>query len=230
MEKQNKTFIFLYPQQEIFDYEIYRGSFFYECFNEKELNNQFLPRLEKAKNEEEKEKIRAEARKVIADSFKPYYSKKLNSCIHHRYRLNSYSIVYALLDGSQISDVIKIQSTDRIINVGMDAKTHRTKASNGKYPYPDQDHILDQLIPVDNLRIGGFHMWDCVEKLARIAYERGINVLVDEDLTEFFVSRLKDRDFRIKTYPTYNARKHLGNMLDIFIEARKNKPWLWQEY
>jgi arabinogalactan endo-1,4-beta-galactosidase len=73
-------------------------------------------------------------------------------------------------------------------------------------------------------------MWDCVEKLARRAHERGIDVLVDEDLTEFFAGRLKDRDFKVKSYPTYDARKHQRSMFDMFMEARRNKPWLWQEY
>jgi hypothetical protein len=230
MKKQNKTFIFLYPQQEIFDYEIDRGSVFYKDPKSSEFDAHFLPRLELAKTEKEKEQIRVEARRVRADSFKPYYSEKLNSCIHYRYRLNGFSVVYALLDDSQVADVIQVRSTDRVIHVGMDSKTHRTKGSDGQYPYPDQDHIINQLLPVEILRIGGFHAWDCVERLARRAYERGINVLVDEDLTEFFAGRLKDRDFRVKSYPTYDARKHQKSMFDMFMEARKNKPWLWQDY
>jgi hypothetical protein len=50
-------------------------------------------------------------------------------------------------------------------------------------------------------------MWDCVEKLAKTAYEKGIDVLVDEDLTEFFSERLKDPNFKIDKYPTYNPRE-----------------------
>lgn len=225
-----KTFIFLYPQQEIFDHEISTHSFLYKSPKLSEECTNFMHRFEIAKTQQEKEKIRAEWRKLEADSFKPFYSAKLNSCIYHRYRRNGFSIVYALLDDSSVADIIQLHPNDRVIYVGMDSKTHRTKGVDGQYPYPNQDYILDQLLPVKTLRVSGFHMWDCVEKLARRAHEGGIEVLVDEDLTEFFAGRLNDRAFRIKKYPSYNPRKHQKSMLDLFMDARKNKPWLWQEY
>ncbi len=112
----------------------------------------------------------------------------------------------------------------------MDSQTHRTKREDGTYPYPNQDYILNQLGFPTRLVVAGFHAWDCVEKLARRAYERGISTLIDEDLTEFFVGRFKDKDFRVKTYPTYNARKHQRSMFEMFMKAREGKPWLWQEY
>ena len=60
----------------------------------------------------------------------------------------------------------------------MDAKTHRTKRADETYPYPDQDYMLDQVLPANHIRVAGFHMWDCVEKFARRAHERGVDVLV----------------------------------------------------
>lgn len=161
---------------------------------------------------------------------KGYYSERLAMCIDSRYRKKGFKINYAVFDGSPVSDVIKIQPSDRIIEVGLDFKTHTTKQQNGEYLYPDQDYILNQLNGTKVIRVAGFHMWDCVERLARRAYERGINTLVDEDLTEFFSMMLKDQDFRVDKYPTYNARKHQGRFFDIFMEARKDKPWLWQDY
>jgi len=226
-----KAFIFLYPQEEIFQHEIERGSVFFEDPQNKEKDAYFILKIKTANTEQEKEVIRAEARKDRADSFRPVYSAKLNSCINWRYRKNGFSINYAVLDGCEVSDVIRLQSTDKVINVGMDAKTHRTKREDGTYPYPDQDYILNQLDSPKKLIVAGFHVGDCVERLAKKAYERGgINTLVDEDLTEFFAGRLKDRDFRVKTYPTYDARKHHKKMIDMFMAARQGKPWLWQEY
>lgn len=73
-------------------------------------------------------------------------------------------------------------------------------------------------------------MWDCVEKLAKRAYEKGLDVLVDEDLTEFFSWRLRDPNFRVDKYSTYNPKKDGPVFFKNFMEARKQKPWLWQNY
>lgn len=164
------------------------------------------------------------------DSFRQKYKKLLNASIDARYRQKDFGINYAVFDGSPISDVIDIQQSDRIIEVGLDFKTHTTKQSNGEYPYPNQDHILNQLNRTKIIRIAGFHMWDCVERLAKKAYERGLDTLVDEDLTDFFSGRLRDPDFKIDKYSTYNPRQKQGSMFDMFIEARKERPWLWQDY
>lgn len=230
MKKQeNKTFIFLYPQQEIFDHEIDRGSIHLTEEWEKQRGYLFDEEFKAAKTEEELEELRKLARKDRADFFKPLYASKLNSCINHRYRRNGFQIVYALLDNEPVSDIIMRKPEDRIIYVGMDAKTHRTERADGTHPYPNQDFIIDQLLPLDLLRIGGFHMRDCVEKLAKRAYERRIEVLVDEDLTEFFRGRLFDRDFRVKTYQSYILPVDKLSR-EMFLAARKNKPWLWQKY
>ena len=112
----------------------------------------------------------------------------------------------------------------------MDFKTHTTKKSDGKYSYPNQNFILNKLGETQKIIIAGFHMWDCVQKLAKSAYKRGIDTLVDEDLTEFFSWRISDKDFIIDKYPTYNPRKYREESFNIFMKARKNKPWLWQDY
>ena len=162
--------------------------------------------------------------------FRQKYKTVINNCIDARYRQKGFGINYAVFDGSPVSEVVELQDSDRVIEVGLDFKTHATKQSNGEYPYPDQDYILNQLDGTRVIRVAGFHMWDCVEKLAKRAYERGLDTLVDEDLTEFFSGRLRDPDFKIDVYPTYNPRKNQGSMFDMFIEARKERPWLWQDY
>jgi len=157
--------------------------------------------------------------------FRKTYADKLNECIDKRYRQNGFEINFAVFDGSSVSDVIRLQKKDRVIEVGLDFKTHTTKKA-----YPDNDFILYQLNGCSIIRIAGFHLWDCVGKLAKRAYEKGLEVLVDEDLTELFAGRLKDLDFRVDKFPCYDARKDMGDYFDMFMEARKGKPWLWQNY
>ena len=159
------------------------------------------------------------------------YKRVLNQAIDLRYRQQEFGINYVIFDGHAISDVIDIQPSDRVIEAGIDFKTHTTKQPDGQYPYPNPDNILDQLNALRILRIGGFHLWDCVDKLAKRAYERGLAVLVDEDLTETLALRLDwDDNLKIDTFPSYDPRKYGEAAFRSFMEARKGKPWLWQEY
>jgi len=222
-----KHFIFLYPIPEIIDFEIQRGA--YGSIDESK-ENESLKRLKEARSEDEEESIKENALQASLSEFRNLYRTQLNACIDVRYRKNCFGITYAVFDGSPVSDVIDIQQSDRVIEVGLGFKTHTTKQPDGEYLYPDQDYILNQLSDVSVVRIAGFHMWDCVDKLAKRAYEKGLDTLVDEDLTEFFNGRLRDKDFLVDKYPSYNPRKDGKFMFDVFMEARKDKPWLWQDY
>lgn len=160
----------------------------------------------------------------------PNYRQLLNQCIDERYRKKGFGITYAIFNKHQISDVVTLWDCDRVIEVGMDFATHTTKLPNGRYPYPDSNFILDQLGNIRVLRIGGFHSADCVEKVARRAYRRGLGTLVDEDLTEFFPALIRQQGFRVDRYPNYNPRQTGPLHFQCFMKARKNKPWLWQNY
>lgn len=224
IETMTKQFVFLYPIPEIIDCETKQSAQRFRDRTEKE-QKEFMLRLESAKSETERETIIQKALQTTVSRFREIYKVRLNACIDTRYRRNGFAINYAIFDGSSVSDLIELQKSDRVIEVGLDFKTHTTKMPDGECPYPDQDDILNLLDGVRILRIGGFHMWDCVERLARRAYERGVDVMVDEDLTEFLGIRLSDPDFRIDRYPTYKPR---GD--PYFMEARRGKPWLWQNY
>ena len=72
-------------------------------------------------------------------------------------------------------------------------------------------------------------MWDCVDKLAKQAYEGGLDVLVDEDLTEFMFHRVFDKELKKEKYdPTYIFNKSM--MKEIYLETRQKRPWFWQNY
>lgn len=164
------------------------------------------------------------------ENFKKKYGDTLNKCIDLRYRQNGFEINFVNFDNHSISEVVNVQVSDRIIKADIDYKTHTTEQPDGTFLYPNPDHILDQLPRSKTLTIGGFHMWDCVEKLAKRAYERELDVLVDEDLTEFFVGRLNDPDFRIDRFPSFDPAKLGKFWFEFFMNTRKKKPWLWQNY
>jgi hypothetical protein len=159
------------------------------------------------------------------EKFREKYKNMLNECIDIRYRKNGFEINYVVFHGSSVSDVIQIQPTDKIIEVEIDFETHKTKSL-----YPNEDFILDRLGPIKTLRVAGFHLFDCVERVARRAYERRIDTLVDEDLTENFGFMIKDPEFKIDTFPSYNPRKEGDRYFEMFMRARRGKPWFWQDY
>ncbi len=100
--------------------------------------------------------------------------------------------------------------------------------------YPNPKRIISLCPkPIDELVIGGFHLWDCVDKTAKCAFEQGIKVSVDEDLTELFFSSVRlgkipvSRETSIK-----NSKLQLNKAGSLFLkmacEARKDKPWMFQ--
>jgi len=230
MEQVKPAFLYMYPQEDIFGFEIQRHSW---CYDFPELQMEFEARFKDAFDEFEKEILRKEYNREAARLFRRVYSQKLNHSIDARYRQRGFRIFYALLDNTRISNIIQLQPLDRIIYVGMDAKIHRTPDANGKYPYPDRDFILNQLGSVKRLVVSGFHLNDCVKKISRRAYIRGINVLVDEELTELFGWNLKRPEFNPGEYPSINPKDVITNpeIFEFFMQRRKRQPWLyqWQE-
>lgn len=172
------------------------------------------------------------SREEDPNDFRQKYRRILNHCIDVRYRQKGFGITYVLFDGHEISDVVDLRKDDKVIFAGLDFKSHTTELPDGTYRYPDTDYILAQLGDVEALRVAGFHMWDCVEKLAKNAHEKGIDTLVDEDLTEFFTFRIKHDDFVVDKYPNlgYNLRECDSRHFERFMDVRKERPWLWQDY
>jgi len=158
--------------------------------------------------------------------------KIMNECILKRYRLNNFLINYAVFDDSNVSNLMAWSNEDNIIHVGITSEEHFKSKK-----YPSEDYILSHLENPEKLVVAGFHMWDCIERIAKKAYEKGIDTLVDEDLTEFFFSKreLKAREFmeNLDKYPTYNPYtdpEASEGYIHDFMKARKGLPWLWQNY
>ncbi|MFH1607868.1 MAG: hypothetical protein ABIA78_01930 [archaeon] len=225
-----KQFVFLYPIPEYINWEIENGSYGWDC---KPWMNKWEKIFENL-NEEERDKTRPKALKEKQARFRPHYSRILNKCIDKRYREKGFKINWVIFKDHTISNVIDVQDGDIIIEADIDFRTHTTKRVDGTYQYPNNDFILNHIGDSSLVRIAGFHRWDCVDKLAKRAYERKNSVLVDEDLTEMFYGRFKDKNFRVDKYPTYNPRqfdtKEDDYLFKQFMKARENKPWLWQDY
>ena len=111
----------------------------------------------------------------------------INSLIDRRYRQKGYKIVYALysdkeLFGLEEKDGDSIIYTDvtfsEAINVNM--------RIDFEAKYPDEDNLLNQLGNIDELVVAGYHGADCVRRVAEKAVQRGIDTIVDLDLTDVF--------------------------------------------
>jgi len=103
--------------------------------------------------------------------------------------------------------------------------------------YPKESTILSFCPqPAEKLVVGGFHLWDCVNKAAKHAYEQGIDVEVDEDLTELFFSpRLEFIKKRIAISPAESREKRIERLkkagryfLETARQERLIRPWMVQ--
>ncbi len=157
----------------------------------------------------------------------------LNEIIHARYRKQDYQVIWLTFsrndrsspDRSILSRKIRILPQDKIISCGKNWAHFRLHRD-----YPDQNYILDQLPPgIERLVIGGFHQWDCVDRVASVAWQRDHKAFVDEDTTDLFFL-----DFRnIPLIRTDWSLKALGvteNMMQLAREARADKPWFVQHW
>lgn len=98
--------------------------------------------------------------------------------------------------------------------------------------YPKESDILALCPdPIDELIVSGFHFHDCVEKIAKYAHKQGIQVFVDEDLTELFFYGA-GRGIPISRAASIRKTKRLlresSFLLGFARENRKGRPWLIQ--
>lgn len=159
---------------------------------------------------------------------------RISDIIDARYRQRGYAINWLMFstnedpekpDLSIVSSYIKICEEDTILVAGVSFKEHLIGEK-----YPDPLFILAQIPDLTELVLGGFHQWDCVDKLAQCAHQRGILTLVDEDTTEMFFART----FLCGEVPLIRGGFTLSDlgiredMIEFARAARENKPWFVQ--
>lgn len=157
---------------------------------------------------------------------------ELIDVIHARYKNKDFGINWLLFsqeedlskpDLSQVPDYLKINE-DKILTAGVSFKKHISEKK-----YANSDYVLDQLPSHKKLVVGGFHQWDCVDRIAKRSYQRGIETLVDEDTTELFFGG--QALYGIPLIRTDWSLKGLGiseHACEFVKRQRKNKPWFVQ--
>ena len=121
---------------------------------------------------------------IRADPF-----KVLNDTIDIRYRKKGYKVVFAIYPDKDIYG-IEIKPNDLVVKTDITFKHMREN-----FTYPNEEKLVDILGNVDELVVGGYHIMDCVKRVAEVAYERGINTLVDSDLTDLFFNLYNQKDY-----------------------------------
>ena len=160
---------------------------------------------------------------------------ELTNIIDARYRSQGYGINWLLFSEHENPDSPDLNLVSEYLNVAGDCiltagVSFMDHVNN--HTYADVDYVLDQLPAHCKLVIGGFHQYDCVDRIAKRSYERGINTFVDEDTTEmFFVRMVLDEIPLVRNEWTLPA---LGIpeddwAYDRVVKMRANKPWFVQK-
>lgn len=228
MEKKDQ-FLFLYPISEYFDWEIKNNATsFYPAKLSQARLEEFWRRLSWASDKQEERAVREGVNQQSYEKFYFAYRSAFNSCVDRRYRQDGFGINWVVFKGSEVSSVVDLIAGDRILEADVSYEVHVKEKR-----YANTDFILDQLDQksLGHLRVAGFHMFDCVEKLAKRAHERKMDILVDEDLTNFFSSIMKSVPHaRVGCYPSHHPEDFPNRRLSEFMRPRKGKPWYWQKY
>ena len=143
----------------------------------------------------------------------------LNDTINQRYREKGYQIVYALYPDKDLYGLKKsakdlIVYTDILFSEASAYDENGVKKNNFIPKYPNEKLLLEQLGAIDKLVVGGYHVMDCVKRVAEVALSLGIDTLVDLDLTDLFFNVYKQKDyFDIKNY---SPERFKINMINSF--------------
>ncbi len=144
----------------------------------------------------------------------------LNETINKRYRENGYQIVFVLYPDKDLFGIEK-KPGDKVIYSDVlfsEFSAYDDKGNEKKNfvpKYPNEDLLVEQLGDIKELVVGGYHAADCVKRVAEKALHRGINVLVDLDLTDLFFGVYKQKDyFDMEKYSPERFKENMINRYD----------------
>ena len=147
----------------------------------------------------------------------------LNNTINKRYREKGYQVVYALypdkeLYGLEKKDEDMIIHTDILFSEASAYDENGNEKTNFIPKYPNEKLLLQQLGTIDELVVGGYHVMDCVKRVAEVALDFGIDTLVDLDMTDLFFNVYKQKDYF--DIDNYSPARFKTNMINRFGDRR----------
>lgn len=165
--------------------------------------------------------------------------ESLNDAIETRYRSQGWQVGFLTYDNWSIDARIKVSEKDLRITDGQtvydDKKAGVIRRTSDNQPaWPNPAVIIDKFPKISQLNVGGFHEGSCTDIIAKEAYGRGINTLVDEELTNLFLA-YKPGELQVTgQFPQADRCKGFRDdlLMEYFLERRAGKPWLydWSTY
>lgn len=170
----------------------------------------------------------------------------LNRAVDERYRYKGYDIYWHLFAGHVASPLVSITPGDHVIEGDITFAQHTAVREDGTHPYTDTACVVKWLGHYPEVVVTGYHLHDCVDKIAAALHGVGCKTLVDEDLTEWFLRLLHRPGFRLDSYPSLTPRylraddsddedgdTEISLISNEFAAKRRKKeqkmrPWLYQ--
>lgn len=184
---------------------------------------------------------------VVYPALTPESKQFLTKVMHRRYRANGFRVYWLAFSKDQNRDVpdrkqiedglFSVEPEDQVLNAGITL----AELINGQYA--DPRHIGNQLSDnTTKIVIGGFHQWDCVDKMAAYFWSAGLETIVDEDLTDVGLGRFLSigrnksscrllspnelMEFELDRQETDIGMSN--SLLEAARLARAEKPWFFQ--
>lgn len=147
----------------------------------------------------------------------------LDECIQKRYRQKEYEIIFIIYPDKEIYG-IDIKPEDKVIKTNITFTEtsgydeFNMKKTDHEIKYPSEKDIFNKVGHVDQIVIGGYHHSDCVRRVAEYFNQKGINTLIDLDLTDLFYNRYYLNDFNINNYDLDQQKNQLISIFKILFE------------
>jgi len=142
----------------------------------------------------------------------------LNKCIEKRYKEQDFEIIVAIYPDKEVYG-IDLNLIDKLIETDVAFQEATCYDINGndkpseEIKYPSEKDLFNKIGKVEEIIIAGYHFSDCVKRTAEYFNSRGVDTLVDLELTDLFFNNYYKEDFCIETY---NLALYKQRFMDIF--------------